>query len=118
MKTELTPQEVAEHLIIAKGFVISRPELYKSLQIAAADELKIANGEYTLVVHGRWIEEHDEDGLSWGTYYCSVCHKSPCNDYNEKPALTDYCPFCGALMDENSRPGNFLNGKEDSHETD
>lgn len=103
MKTKLTPQEVAENLIIAKGFVLSRPELYESLQIAADDERKIANGEYAPVVHGHKIFVNNGKVETW----CSNCN-------NIIPKYADFCPHCGALMDE-YRPGNSLSGKEDSH---
>ena len=107
MKTKLTPQEVAENLIIAKGFVLSRPELYKSLQIAADDELKIANGEYAPAIHGQWKDYGDK------IMCCTHCgFPAAYYPYRRKTGkeqnLSEYCPNCGALM----------GGKDDSHETD
>ena len=48
-------------------------------------------GEYVKVKHGRWIKCGDV--YSDGDYECSECHKREWSD-------TDYCPNCGARMDE------------------
>lgn len=45
------------------------------------------------VVHGRWIEAEDGDGL-----VCSVCREDFCNIYLEVERF-NYCPNCGAKMD-------------------
>lgn len=47
------------------------------------------------VVHGHW--EHDETGAN----FCSVCYEYPYDD-GEYHLLwhTDYCPHCGAKMEE------------------
>lgn len=42
------------------------------------------------VRHGRWIIDE------WDTPNCSVCGCSGIDDYY----ATDYCPHCGAKMDE------------------
>ena len=44
------------------------------------------------VVHGRWIEAEDGDGL-----VCSVCREDFCNIYLEVERF-NYCPNCGAKM--------------------
>ena len=97
MKTELTPQEVAENLIIAKGFVLSRPELYKSLQIAADDELKIANGEYAPVVRCgecKFFHLHPNDDF---VDNAGICTKNThCCDFSKCEAarfMTDFCSY-------------------------
>lgn len=50
------------------------------------------------VRHGRWIHEILED-LVWGVPYdkwsCSICRFSVSN-----PIDKNYCPYCGAKMDE------------------
>ena len=50
------------------------------------------------VVHGRWI--HDgrriEGGIDW-------CHCSECGKSDNFCARTNYCPNCGAKMDEKER---------------
>ena len=45
--------------------------------------------------HGRWIE-------SWGGKWhsCSVCGGIPPFNFKGEDLLTDYCPHCGAKMDE------------------
>ena len=45
------------------------------------------------VVHGRWEEADDGDGL-----ICSVCREDFCNIYLETDRF-NYCPNCGAKMD-------------------
>ena len=51
------------------------------------------------VVHGRWIYIG-----KYGEYECSVCHgiDTDCSDYYSSHVVTeqDYCPNCGARMDE------------------
>ncbi len=55
---------------------------------AAADERKIASGEYAPVVHGHWKQV----GRSW--LRCSNC-----GDKRHTNTYSTYCPSCGALMD-------------------
>ena len=45
------------------------------------------------VVHGRWEEADDGDGV-----VCSVCREDFCNIYLEVDRF-NYCPNCGAKMD-------------------
>lgn len=51
--------------------------------------------------HGHWIGiEYDgyADGNPvYDVFECSVCHDE---HYGESDTLTDYCPACGAKMDE------------------
>lgn len=54
---------------------------------------KITGGEYAPAVHGRWIY-HDFDTI------CSECRKSAIFDEWEQQAETEFCPHCGAKMDE------------------
>lgn len=56
-------------------------------------------------VHAQWVEEFDENGVSWGTYYCSICHGGPGNDSDGKPWLSANCPNCGARMDAEEGAG-------------
>ena len=46
------------------------------------------------VVHGEWMLRHVGHGHYWE---CSVCHKNPCIYVTED---TNYCPNCGAKMDD------------------
>ena len=57
---------------------------------AAADERKIASGEYVQVVHGRWIQRECEDEL---LATCSECGY-PVSWWHK----TSHCPSCGTLM--------------------
>lgn len=49
------------------------------------------------VRHGRWILEREPDGTPY-CFHCSVCD----NDFHHIGIMTatDYCPNCGARMDE------------------
>ena len=54
------------------------------------------------VVHGRWI------GDGWGSYIkrCSVCRSVPLREVGGRhdACYSNYCPYCGAKMDENKNP--------------
>ena len=45
------------------------------------------------VVHGRWVEADDGDGV-----ICSVCREDFCTIIHETDRY-NYCPNCGAKMD-------------------
>lgn len=49
------------------------------------------------VKHGHWILEREPDGKPY-CFHCSVCD----NDFHHIGIMsaTDYCPNCGAKMDE------------------
>ncbi len=59
---------------------------------------KITGGEYAQVVHGRWVY-HNFDTI------CSECRKSAIFDEWEQQAETEFCPHCGAKMDEEEHNG-------------
>lgn len=73
-----------------------------TLTDAADDEHRIVNGELVEVVHGSWkILDKDHS-------HCTNCGTKR----NIKTQYGwEYCPSCGALMDE-ARTGNSLNGKD------
>lgn len=48
------------------------------------------------VKHGHWVKEPtDTFGFDEADYHCSECRRRPVKD-----VLTNYCPNCGAKMDE------------------
>lgn len=52
------------------------------------------------VRHGKWTRDYES---SWGDsrFMCSVCHcKESVPTCNGEPSIWDYCPNCGAKMDE------------------
>ena len=52
------------------------------------------------VRHGKWTRDYES---SWGDsrFMCSVCHcKESVPTCNGEPTIWDYCPNCGAKMDE------------------
>ena len=56
---------------------------------------KAALADVVHVVHGhwKWSPKHEE-------YECSNCGESaPCDGWHDE-LLSDYCPYCGAKMDE------------------
>ena len=59
------------------------------------------NADVAPVVHGRWIMVDD----SCGKYACSACREieQECTEWGAghyNPVNKDYCPNCGAKMDE------------------
>lgn len=48
------------------------------------------------VVHGRWIKPTVIDGRAFNIPHCSICNGVPCGVDEH----TNYCPNCGAKMDE------------------
>ena len=61
--------------------------------------------EFTKVRHGKWIIRY-EPGTEWYMITCSECgenvtSEAPCIGFlpNAK-VMWDYCPYCGARMDE------------------
>ena len=57
--------------------------------------------EAEAIRHGYWIEDMS------GTHYCSMCHRVGEYGY-------DYCPRCGAKMDEESAYATIKRGLEDA----
>ena len=55
--------------------------------------MKIPAADVAPVVHGRWVY-HNFDTI------CSECRKSAIFDEWEQQAETEFCPHCGAKMDE------------------
>lgn len=52
------------------------------------------------VRHGKWTRDYES---SWGDsrFMCSVCHcKESVPTCNGEPSIWDYCPNCGAKMNE------------------
>lgn len=78
------------------GFDVDKNELVKALEYDRNQyEKGYADGRHDaveVVKHGHWIDGFDTDGVLID-YDCSVCNMA--ND--EKG---DYCPKCGAKMDE------------------
>lgn len=84
-----------------------------ALDFAASILCRVGSGELLEVVHGQWVSVKkecyditDEDEYpSWK--YCSNCKTSQRHQSN-------YCPSCGALMDE-SDMRQTQDGKDDRH---
>lgn len=62
--------------------------------VTAANALdKVPAADVAPVVHGRWLEADDGDGI-----VCSVCGTDFCTLLNETEKFNG-CPNCGARMD-------------------
>lgn len=66
-------------------------ELFQMTELISA----VSPADVVPVVHGRWVWKHKLE-----TYECSVCGGEVlCDDWGSEQ-LSDYCPHCGAKMDE------------------
>ena len=67
---------------------------------------KMPKSDVVPIVHGRWICTN----IAYGEYKCSVCEgmDTDCSDcYSNHNVLDqEYCPWCGAKMDEHNEPEN------------
>lgn len=67
------------------------------LVIRQLDNMPIIDAEP--VVHAHWIKL-DDNGRELAIPYCSQCLHLPLRNNGYAIELTDYCPHCGAKMDE------------------
>lgn len=68
-------------------------ELYDTLKQGLEDAINHNVTEWVQVRHGHWEKGKD----IYGTYYkCSLCDQA----FNEFGYSFNYCPECGAKMDE------------------
>ena len=51
------------------------------------------------IKHGEWISTPEMWGAFDVRYYCSKCGKDAIINNRERYVLSDYCPHCGAIMD-------------------
>ena len=80
--------DIKEKLVELLGKMIS-----PTMTIREQADFLISN-EVTVVRHGQWIA--DGDGYHW-TYNCSICAWEDGYPFNERH---NFCPNCGAKMDE------------------
>lgn len=72
---------------------------YESFPIADIEQLfdSIPVMDMEFVKHGHWTNYKDE-------HTCSVCHATVCEEVLDgewgSQGIYDYCPYCGAKMDE------------------
>ena len=75
----------------------------KVIRVARNDIELLPAPDVEPVRHGQWICIRK----GYGEYECSVCHgvDSDCSDYYGTHVVTeqDYCPNCGAKMDEEAQ---------------
>lgn len=74
---------------------INQDKLYSQ----KCDAIRSWNRRKNIEKCGRWITIHDD--VFAGTYKCSVCgSKPPFDDDGFYFGLTNYCPNCGARMEQ------------------
>ena len=101
MLNEMNHAEVADSIETVIGLCREHenpsPIEYGALRQAAADERRIANGEYAPVVHAHWIRKYDTLSQNYNSdeiwyFVCSECSGADTN-------RAKHCHLCGALMD-------------------
>ncbi len=81
--------------------VITGSESKETIEALAAVLVQINHAtpaDVVPVVHGRWRFDHSDGDIKW--YVCSKCGRCV---YNTK---YDFCPHCGAKMDESEENNN------------
>lgn len=65
---------------------------------------KLPDEDVAPVRHGRWIDKHLDNFRKWEST-CSVCGWSGVSDYDSYVDIFDFdfCPHCGAKMDEETK---------------
>lgn len=81
---------------------IGKDELFKLLYGDRKQyEKGFADGRADATKHGRWIENIEEvQGLRWIVNRCSCCNSARPMRLVDEPLEFNYCPNCGARMDE------------------
>lgn len=74
-------------------FTVDRDEICDDCLRSFLDEMS-AEKTVEQVRHAHWIEDEDGDGR-----HCSGCGHDYCYILGD-PEIFEFCPFCGARMDE------------------
>ena len=61
--------------------------------------LGVPSADVVPAKYGEWISTPEMWGEFDVRYYCSKCGKSAIINNSERYVLSDYCPHCGAIMD-------------------
>lgn len=83
---------------------------------AWSEIVKLPANDVAPVVHGRWIARQNPQWPAYRHDACSICgwwntKNSMCYEGTKKPGHSlNYCPSCGAKMDEGYGQGDKLNG--------
>lgn len=85
------------------------PDINLSVDKLEAALLGIPTADVAPVVHGIWMPVRESEISGWNPvfagldpingYICSACKNESVYDCNDKFVLSDYCPWCGAIMD-------------------
>ena len=92
--TDYIERAAVEHMLEAAQVVSDADGIYCGYCTEDVRLSEIPSVDVAPVRHGRWLLRHVGHGHYWE---CSVCHKNPCI-YVTKD--TNYCPNCGAKMEE------------------
>ena len=60
---------------------------------------RMPSADVVPVEYGEWIGVPEIWGSFDSRYYCSKCGKDAIINNSERYVLSDYCPHCGAIMD-------------------
>lgn len=70
--------------------------LFRFWQMGWLDKLDSSAADVAPIRHGHWVKKGRQDNY----WKCSECNGSPLLDKFEREELSDYCPHCGAKMDD------------------
>lgn len=60
---------------------------------------KIPAADVRKAKHGKWVFNKDDACFADGGLYCSLCERYGVRDSTGRWNKTNYCPYCGAIMD-------------------
>lgn len=84
--------------IISSG--VSNQSTWNECVRTIADTLQdMRPADVAPVKYGEWISTPEMWGAFDVRYYCSKCGKDAIINNSERYVLSDYCPHCGAIMD-------------------
>ncbi len=78
----------------------NRTHSFRAGQARSASRIKaIPSADVAPVEYGEWIGVPEIWGSFDSRYYCSKCGNDAIINNRERYVLSDYCPHCGAIMD-------------------
>lgn len=97
MKYDRLTERVGKGISVKETSTNDNRSIWNAIERLAELEDKIENGTLKEVKIGKWLLEKTPDGKPY-CFHCSVCD----NDFKqiENKTKTDYCPNCGAKMQD------------------
>ena len=80
---------------LEERYKYSKGEAHKAYGLAIDDVVDAETEDAALIIHSHWVEKPTG-------FYCGHCTKQALQANSPKvgAVLSDYCPYCGAKMDE------------------